>query len=91
MRAARVKPTLPPKVGYFCGHCAQGHHALCSGGAASGTAAPNAGTGCACAGAGHDPGDGLAAWMRLARRPDLVGDTVEALAAEYRGSGTRGR
>lgn len=80
----RAVPTLPPSVGHFCGHCGQGQHRSCPGTIPSGMAAKNAATACACALAGHDPDDVLAAWMRLYQRGDLVGDTTEHLAEEYR-------
>lgn len=84
VRAARTRSTLPPAVGYFCGHCAGGQHRSCPGVTASGLNARNAATACACHEDGHRPDDRLAAWMRLSRRPDLAGDTVEHLAAEWR-------
>jgi hypothetical protein len=74
-----MRAQTAPKAGdaVYCGHCACGDHALCHGLALAGP--------CACAvEASHEPGDEMAAAMRLYQRPDLVGDTTANLAAEYR-------
>jgi hypothetical protein len=70
-RAARA---VPVPTAFTCGHCGYGDHRHCPGGR------------CECDQQNHQPDDQLAAAMRLYQRPDLVGDTVENLAAEYRGS-----
>jgi hypothetical protein len=66
-----------PKAGdaRYCGHCAYGDHALCSGSLRGA---------CDCATAQHEPSETVQAAMRLYQRPDLAGDTTENLASEWR-------
>lgn len=63
-----------PNVKHYCGFCGQGDHSRC----------PGPDFPCSCASTEHEPDDKLAASMRLYQRGDLVGDTIEHLAAEYR-------
>lgn len=65
---------LIPKVKPYCGFCGNGHHRYC----------PS--TNCSCSAVDHEPGDELAASMRLYQDFSLVGDTIQNLAAEYRES-----
>lgn len=70
-------PTIPRPRAVFCGYCANGLHTHCAGTALRGP--------CECAEWSHDPDDRVAAAMRLFTRPDLLGDTVQHLADEWRG------